>query len=81
MTTYAYQLNDLDRFLQIRPGLLAAAFRHVVLIMRIRRERNQLAALSDNQLQDLGFSRFDAYNEAARGLLDIPEHRKAGLYL
>ena len=37
MTTYAYQLNGLDRFLQIRPGLLAAAFRHVVLIMRIRR--------------------------------------------
>ena len=81
MTTYAFQQNGLERFVQNKPGLLAAGLRYMVLALRIRRERNQLAAMSDDQLKDLGISRAEANIETTRDLLDIPEHRKAGIYL
>ncbi|MBU0703183.1 MAG: DUF1127 domain-containing protein [Chloroflexi bacterium] len=56
-----------------------AAF--VVLAFRIRRERNQLAAMSPEQLADIGTTRVDANREAGRELFDIPDQRKSGLYL
>ncbi len=49
--------------------------RFVLLALRIRRERNQLADLSDDRLRDIGISRTDANREAARDLFDIPARR------
>lgn len=53
----------------------------VVLAFRIRRERNQLADMTDAALADIGVSRADANREAARELFDIPASRKRRLFL
>jgi len=81
MSHYAQALNASARFLDHRPGALARLALMVVLALRVRRERRQLAALDDAQLADLGLTRADAERESRRGLLDIPAHRKGSLYL
>lgn len=55
--------------------------RYVLLALRVRAERRQLATLSDAQLADMGIARADAEREAQRPLLDIPAHRKSMLNL
>jgi uncharacterized protein YjiS (DUF1127 family) len=78
MSTYASVLNGSERFLQSRPGILTNAMRLVVLALRVRRERNQLASQSDAILRDLGLTRADANREASRSLFDLPANRIAG---
>lgn len=57
-------------------AVLGPLVRHVLLALRIRRERNQLAALSDDRLRDIGVHRNHANREAARELFDIPASRR-----
>lgn len=65
-----------------RPAsIIARAAALVVLASRIRRERNQLAGMTDDALADIGISRSDANREAARELFDIPAPRKHRLGL
>ncbi len=79
MSHYVMALNGSERFLQTRTGMLANALRLLVLALRIRRERNQLASLSNACLRDMGLSRADANREASRSLFDLPQSRTAGL--
>ena len=81
MAYYAQTLDASARFLAHRPGALARLALTVVLALRVRRERRQLAVLDDARLADLGLTRADAERESRRGLLDIPAHRKGSLYL
>ncbi len=50
--------------------------RYVLLVLRIRRERYQLADMSDDRLHDIGITRTAANREAARELFDIPQERR-----
>lgn len=81
MTHYVQALDASARFLAPRRGAAAQWALELVLALRVRRERRQLAALDDAQLADLGLTRADAERESRRGLFDIPAHRKAALYL
>ncbi|MBO6521384.1 MAG: DUF1127 domain-containing protein [Rhodospirillales bacterium] len=81
MSQYVSALNASERFLEARPGVLSNALRLVVLALRIRTERRQLARLSDAALADIGITRAQAMREASRPLTDIPAHRRGGLYL
>jgi uncharacterized protein YjiS (DUF1127 family) len=42
----------------------------------VRRQRQQLLALDDRMLSDIGVSRADAWNEARRPLSDLPNTRR-----
>ena len=81
MNQSAFAAQSLNLARSRHPGGLAAVLRYVVLAFRIRRERDQLAAMTDAQLRDIGVSRADADSEAARELFDVPRHRKPGLDL
>lgn len=50
------------------------------LVWQIRRERNQLAALSQKELDDIGLPPRDAMRETGRGLLDLPKSRLDNIY-
>ncbi len=45
------------------------------LMLKVRRERQQLAELDDRMLKDIGLSRSLAHLETGRSALDIPERR------
>lgn len=45
------------------------------LVWQVRRERNQLAALSRDELAEMGIHPGDAKREATRGLFDLPKSR------
>jgi len=63
--------STLDRLLQqVRAWAAKESLKY-----RLKQERRQLAALSDEMLRDLGISRGDAEIEAARS--DIPAARAA----
>jgi uncharacterized protein YjiS (DUF1127 family) len=47
----------------------------IALSLQIRRERKQLARLSDHELRDIGVSREQADNESYQGLVSIPPNR------
>jgi len=81
MTHYVQALDASARFSAPRRGLAGQMVLTLVLALRVRRERRQLAALNDAQLADLGLTRADAQRESRRGLFDIPAQRKAALYL
>ncbi|MGJ3261478.1 MAG: DUF1127 domain-containing protein [Rhodospirillales bacterium] len=81
MSYYVHALDASERFLEHREGATARALRYLVLALRIRAERRQLAALDDAALADIGVTRAEADREAERPFLDIPEHRKSMLYL
>ena len=81
MTQYIHTLNASEHFSAIRPASLSGWARLILLALRVRRERRQLAALDDARLADLGLTRADAERESRRSLLDIPAHRKGSLYL
>lgn len=66
-STFARALGRIGRFL--------------ILAARIRRERDQLAGLSNEQLRDIGVTRDGALRESDRAFLDIPAHRKSRMYL
>ena len=55
---------------------LLGLIKRVVLQYRIRQERDQLSALPDHLLKDMGISRVDALQESGRSWSDVPEHRK-----
>ena len=55
---------------------LLGLIKRVVLLYRIRQERDQLSALPDHLLKDIGISRVDALRESCRSWSDVPEHRK-----
>ena len=42
-------------------------------ILEVRRQRRALMALDDRMLKDIGLSRTDAWREANRSPLDLPE--------
>jgi uncharacterized protein YjiS (DUF1127 family) len=42
-------------------------------ILEVRRQRRALMALDDRLLKDIGLSRTDAWREASRSTLDLPE--------
>lgn len=44
------------------------------LLWSVRRQRDQLAALDDRALKDIGLTRADAEAEARRGFWSAPEH-------
>lgn len=81
MSQYVSALNASERFLEDRPGALSRILRYLVLALRVRAERRQLAGLSDEALADIGITRAEAMMEASRPLMDVPAHRKSGLYL
>ncbi len=81
MSQYVSALNASERFLEDRPGALSRALKYLVLALRVRAERRQLAGLSDEALADIGITRTAAMREAERPLMDVPAHRKSGLYL
>lgn len=81
MSYYANTLDQSERFLELRSGTAVRLARFVVLALRVRFERRQLAALDDARLADIGYTRAEAARESARGFLDIPEHRKSAIYL
>lgn len=56
-------------------GIAGRALTAVQVAWQVRRERNQLAALNDSALKDLGLSRADVDGEADRPLWDIPTDR------
>ncbi len=81
MSQYVHAFDQSGRFLENRQGALARALRYLILALRVHAARRQLAQLDDARLADIGITRADAEREAARPLLDIPAHRKSGLYL
>jgi hypothetical protein len=58
---------------------MGGRIRHLVLVLelapQIWRERRMLLGMDDRALNDIGFSRSDAYAEAYRPLWDIPRDR------
>ena len=56
----------------------AGVFRHVAKALEIRRQRNALLSLDDRMLSDIGIGRGEAWHEASRPLLDVPEQRRRG---
>jgi uncharacterized protein YjiS (DUF1127 family) len=67
------ELTKVFGFLPVLAGLLAAwggveLWERVQCYRRLRREREQLVALSDRELGDIGISRTDALREAGRPL-------------
>lgn len=48
--------------------------RRLRLLWSVRRQRDQLAALDDRALKDIGLTRADAEAEARRGFWSAPEH-------
>lgn len=78
MSNISIALERLEYALERRPGVLSQLLSRIILALRIRRERDQLAKLSDSQLADIGVDREAATKESRRGLTDIPEHRIDG---
>lgn len=81
MSQYIAVLDQSARFVGTGQSLPLRFARYVLLALRVRAERRQLAKLSHAQLEDMGISRADADREAGRPLLDIPAHRKNMLNL
>lgn len=81
MSQYIAVLDQSARLIGERHNLPARLARYVLLALRVRAERRQLAMLSDAQLEDIGVSRADADREAGRPLLDIPAYRRSTLNL
>jgi uncharacterized protein YjiS (DUF1127 family) len=48
------------------------------LAMQVRKERRMLMRLDDRTLQDIGFDKGRAFNEASRAFWDVPVHRLRG---
>ncbi|MFM9943313.1 MAG: DUF1127 domain-containing protein [Hyphomicrobiaceae bacterium] len=55
--------------------VIAATFGWLDLVLKVRRERRELAALDDRMLADIGLSRSLVHAETARDLLDLPRDR------
>lgn len=49
-------------------------FSRLRLLWSVRRQRNQLAALDERALKDIGLTRADAEAEARRGFWSAPNH-------
>lgn len=75
MSSFSMAFERVEGVLERRPSRLLNFLTKVVLALRIRRERNQLANLSDAQLSDIGIDRAEAHKESVRRLDDIPGHR------
>lgn len=54
---------------------LRAQYRKDAIKSQIRKERRDLANLSDQQLRDIGITRHQAELEASRGYDDVPSSR------
>ena len=50
------------------------------LVWQVRRERNQLAAYSHKELDDMGIHPLDAMRETGRSLFDLPKSRLDKIY-
>jgi uncharacterized protein YjiS (DUF1127 family) len=57
----------------VRPFSWTSLWYRVERIIEIRRQRRALMALDERMLKDVGLSRTDAWREANRSLLDLPE--------
>lgn len=79
MSNLSIALERMAFTLERRPSRLLRILAEIVLALRIRRERNQLANLSDAQLSDIGIDRAAALRESSRRLDDIPAHRRTDL--
>ena len=75
MSNLSIALERMEFALEHRPGRLPRILVLDILALRIRRERNQLANLSDAQLTDIGVDREAALRESTRRFDDIPAHR------
>jgi len=75
MSNLSIALEWMEFVLEHRPGRLPRILALGILALRIRRERNQLANLSDAQLTDIGVDREAALRESTRRFDDIPAHR------
>lgn len=60
---------------------LVDAWRFFLLKLQVRKEREQLAHLSEEALADIGVSREAANTEAVREFDDVPQHRKTAMNL
>lgn len=56
-------------------------WRFFLLKLRINKEREDLAQLSDEALADIGITREAANVEAVREFDDVPQHRKTAINL
>ena len=74
MTTHTYDVDLLTgpRRDQGAPGLVAALTRRLSRWSELARQRQQLAALDDDLLRDVGVSREEALREAGRRFWDDP---------
>lgn len=55
-----------------QPSLLKQAASYLKNCVEVRKQRDQLAELSDEQLADIGITRAQAENEANRTFTDLP---------
>jgi uncharacterized protein YjiS (DUF1127 family) len=64
---------------RLDPAHMGGRIRHLILVLelapQIWRERRMLLGMDDRALNDVGFSRGDAYAEARRPFWDIPRDR------
>ncbi|MCG7627464.1 DUF1127 domain-containing protein [Epibacterium sp. MM17-32] len=56
------------------PQRRASVFSRLGAALALRRQRHNLAQLSDAQLKDIGIDRTQADTEARRSMWDAPEH-------
>lgn len=77
---FDYSSMEFRRTGVIGPWLIDL-WRFFLLKWQIRRERLDLAALSDHELADIGITREAAEIEANREFDDVPQHRKTMLNL
>ena len=65
-----------ETLIEDRVGLRPVKFvKTIKLAWQVRRERDQLAALTDERLAEMGIHPAHARTEAARGLFDLPKSR------
>jgi len=55
---------------------IKSANNRIKFLEQVRKERDELKNMSDDQLQDIGIHRADAEYESARGYYDVPEDRE-----
>ncbi len=57
-------------------NLASQTVKFIGFVEQIRRERNSLAGLTDNDLADIGVDRVTANQELQRGIFDLPRQRQ-----